>query len=83
MKPSKYSFVCVGSGSAYIYGYCDANYRSAMSQAECEKFVVNSLALAMSRDGSSGGVIRLAIINKDGVERKVLLADEQPKFWQG
>jgi len=25
--------------------------------------------LAMSRDGSSGGVIRLAIIDKDGVER--------------
>ena len=54
-----------------------------MNQAECEQFVVNSLSLAMSRDGSSGGVIRLAIINKDGVTRKVLLADEQPKFWQG
>lgn len=54
-----------------------------MSQAACEQFVINSLALAMSRDGSSGGVIRLAIIDKDGVRRKVLLADEQPKFWQG
>lgn len=54
-----------------------------MSREECEQFVVNSLSLAMSRDGSSGGVIRLAIIDKDGVTRKVLLAHEQPKFWQG
>lgn len=37
----------------------------------------------MSRDGSSGGVIRLAIITQDGVQRKTLLADELPKFWQG
>lgn len=73
----------LGSGSTYIYGYCDAMYREGMSREECEQFVVNSLALAMSRDGSSGGVIRLAIITKEGVTRKVLLQDEQPKFWQG
>ena len=72
-----------GSGSTYIYGYCDATYRDGMTRDECEKFVVNSLALAMSRDGSSGGVIRLAIIDRNGVERKVLLQDEQPQFWQG
>jgi 20S proteasome subunit beta 1 len=54
-----------------------------MNRDECIQFVANSLSLAMSRDGSSGGVIRLAIIDKDGVTRKVLLQDEQPKFWQG
>jgi len=30
-----------GSGSSYIYGYCDANYRPDMTQAECEEFVKN------------------------------------------
>lgn len=54
-----------------------------MNEMECEKFVVNALSLAMSRDGSSGGVIRLAVIKEDGVTRKVFLPNEQPRFWQG
>jgi 20S proteasome subunit beta 1 len=33
----------------------------------------------MARDGSSGGVIRLAIIDKDGVERKMLPGDQLPR----
>jgi len=37
----------------------------------------------MSRDGSSGGVIRLAIITKDGVERKFIAGDDLPSdFYQ-
>lgn len=40
------------------------------------------LSLAMSRDGSSGGVVRLASINKDGVERFVLTGDQIPKFYE-
>jgi 20S proteasome subunit beta 1 len=40
-----------------------------------------ALSLAMSRDGSSGGVIRLAIIDKDGVERKLIPGDKLPKTW--
>lgn len=39
-----------------------------------------ALALAMERDGSSGGVIRLAAIEESGVERRVLLGDQIPKF---
>ena len=31
----------VGSGSTYIYGYCDAAYKPGMNAAECEAFVVN------------------------------------------
>lgn len=79
----KQPFAIGGSGSTYIYGYCDAVYRDGMSREECEQFVINSLSLAMSRDGSSGGVIRLAVIDKDGVTRKVLLQEDQPKFWRG
>jgi 20S proteasome subunit beta 1 len=33
----------------------------------------------MARDGSSGGVIRLAIIDKNGVERKWIPGDKLPK----
>lgn len=58
-------------------------YKENMTQEQCEQFVLNSLSLAMSRDGSSGGVIRMAIIDKDGVKRKVFVGDEIPTFWQG
>ncbi|KAL1497513.1 hypothetical protein ABEB36_008460 [Hypothenemus hampei] len=71
-----------GSGSSYVYGYVDANYKQDMTQEECVKFVTNTLALAMSRDGSSGGVVRLGIISEKGIERKVILGTELPKFYQ-
>ncbi|KAK3105308.1 hypothetical protein FSP39_022201 [Pinctada imbricata] len=65
-------FATGGSGSTYIYGYVDSNFKEGMKKEECLKFVANGLSLAMSRDGSSGGVVRLACITKDGVERFVL-----------
>jgi 20S proteasome subunit beta 1 len=37
----------------------------------------------MSRDGSSGGVVRLADISKDGVERFTILGDQLPRFYEG
>ncbi|VCX42792.1 unnamed protein product, partial [Gulo gulo] len=74
------SFAIGGSGSSYIYGYVDATYREGMTKDECLQFTANALALAMERDGSSGGVIRLAAIAESGVERQVLLGDQIPKF---
>ena len=37
----------------------------------------------MSRDGSSGGVIRMAVITESGVERLFVPGNELPKFWEG
>lgn len=31
-----------GSGSTYVYGYIDANYRKDMTQEECVDFITNS-----------------------------------------
>lgn len=42
-----------------------------------------ALALAMSRDGSSGGVIRMCVITEEGVERLFVPGNELPKFWEG
>ncbi|MGH0189086.1 UNVERIFIED_CONTAM: hypothetical protein FKN15_033271 [Acipenser sinensis] len=39
-----------------------------------------TLSLAMERDGSSGGVVRLAAISESGVERRVILGNQLPKF---
>lgn len=33
--------VKIGSGSTYIYGYCDATYKDDMSREECIEFVKN------------------------------------------
>ncbi|WAR13861.1 PSB6-like protein [Mya arenaria] len=71
-----------GSGSTYLYGYVDANYKPGMNKDECLQFIANAISLAINRDGSSGGVIRLACITKDGVERHVLTGDQLPKFYE-
>jgi 20S proteasome subunit beta 1 len=114
-------FAIGGSGSTYIYGYCDAAYKEGMSKEEAIQFTKNgkrrsscsflkrlilfyyvchcayyavicfmfklemeiAIALAMSRDGSSGGVIRLAVITESGVERIFTPGDKLPKFWEG
>ena len=41
-----------------------------------------ALGLAIARDGSSGGVIRLAIIEQQGVERVTLTGSQIPQFYQ-
>jgi len=61
-----------GSGSTYIYGFCDANFKEDMAREECEDFVVRALSLAMARDGSSGGIIRTITIDETGVNRKMM-----------
>lgn len=71
-------FAVGGSGSSYIYGFVDAAFRRGMSRDECEEFTARALSLAMARDGSSGGVIRLAAITEGGVERRVLAGPELP-----
>lgn len=91
----------IGSGSTYVYGYCDATYKEGWGRDETVDFVKNSefliscfflifqsgfflaLALAMSRDGSSGGVIRMCVITEEGVERLFVPGNELPKFWEG
>jgi 20S proteasome subunit beta 1 len=70
-----------GSGSTYIYGYCDSQFKQNMTKDACIAFVKNCLGLAMARDGSSGGVIRMAIITEDGVERSVFTGADIPRFY--
>eukprot|EP01035_Chromulina_nebulosa_P018290 gene18290-23970_t len=74
------SYALGGSGSSYIYGFVDAYYRPDMSKDECKEFVKKAISHAMSRDGSSGGVVRLVIIDKSGVEKEVVLGDQLPFF---
>merc|ERR1719297_769163 len=63
---------CDGSGSGYISGLLDAGYRDGMTKAEALEFVRTAVAHAMSRDGSSGGMIRTLVVSKDGLEEGVI-----------
>eukprot|EP01048_Picozoa_sp_COSAG05_P003501 COSAG05_NODE_162_length_15499_cov_23.006104_11_plen_158_part_00 len=71
-----------GSGSTYVYGYVDANFREGMSKEECESFCKNTVSLAMARDGSSGGIIRMATITKEGVNKVYIPHQELPVHWR-
>lgn len=59
-----------GSGSTFIWGYFDANYKPNMTKEEAIEFVKSAISLACYRDGSSGGIIRLLSITPEKVERE-------------
>ncbi len=73
-------WACSGSGSGYILGMIDDVFpkdSSTMNDNDCVEtilwseeeavsFVKRAIELAMERDGSSGGVVRIFIVNKEG-----------------
>ena len=61
-----------GSGSTFIWGYMDSQFKEGMSRGDAEKLVANALAGAMAKDGSSGGVIRLVTIDEAGMTRRMI-----------
>lgn len=70
-----------GSGSTYIWGFLDSEYRENMTRSEAEALVKEAVVLAMSRDGSSGGVARLVTIHSAGAERTLVLPEDVPAMW--
>ncbi|KAJ3226299.1 Proteasome subunit beta type-1 [Clydaea vesicula] len=78
----KQPFTIGGSGSTFIYGFCDATYKDNMTKEECVDFAKKAVALAMSRDNSSGGCIRLAVITETGVERIFVPGNKLPQFYE-
>ncbi|KAL2809630.1 nucleophile aminohydrolase [Aspergillus granulosus] len=71
----KQAYSIGGSGSTYIYGYCDANWRENMTEEEGIQFVRSALREAIKWDGSSGGVIRLVVLTAQGAQRHLYLPD--------
>eukprot|EP00759_Apiculatamorpha_spiralis_P012076 PhF_6_TR19166/c0_g1_i1/m.28184/K02738/PSMB6; 20S proteasome subunit beta 1 len=61
-----------GSGSTYLYGWVDQNFKKGMTRDQALNFVREAVSHALSRDGSSGGVIRSIVIDKDGVQPETI-----------
>lgn len=72
----KQEYAIAGSGSTYIYGYCKKNFKSQMSRDDTIAFVKSSLSQAIKWDGSSGGVIRMIVLTKDGPERLIFYPED-------
>ncbi|ORD95114.1 Proteasome subunit beta type [Enterospora canceri] len=66
-----------GSGSAFIYGMMDSQYRPNMPFKEAIEFATTLVRLAINRDCSSGGVVRVATIEKDKTTRRYLLEGDK------
>jgi len=71
-------YACDGSGSGFIAGLIDEKYKPGMTEAECLEFVQRSVAHAMARDGSSGGMIRTVVITKDGIKESAIEGNKLP-----
>jgi len=56
-------------------------FREDIGQAEAEEMVTTALSLAMTRDGSSGGMIRLAICDKSGNTHRSIAGDKVKVSW--
>ena len=74
----KVPFALSGSGSTYIYGLVDSEYRPDLSLEQARAFVKKSIAHAMARDGSSGGVIRTVCVRPEGNDRDYTPGDQLP-----
>jgi len=73
----KAKYAIAGSGSSYIYGYCNSYWKDQMSEVEGIKFVKGALTEAIKWDGSSGGVIRMVVLKKDSEpQRHIFFPDE-------
>ncbi|KAG6362529.1 hypothetical protein INS49_007621 [Diaporthe citri] len=78
----KQAYSIGGSGSTYIYGYCDANWKEGMNEDEAVAFVKEALKEAIRWDGSSGGVIRMVVLTAKGADRHLYLPDTGYKVRQ-
>eukprot|EP00541_Cyclophora_tenuis_P009272 CAMPEP_0116568428 /NCGR_PEP_ID=MMETSP0397-20121206/15642_1 /TAXON_ID=216820 /ORGANISM="Cyclophora tenuis, Strain ECT3854" /LENGTH=228 /DNA_ID=CAMNT_0004095699 /DNA_START=84 /DNA_END=770 /DNA_ORIENTATION=+ len=62
-------FALGGSGSTYLYGLMDSEFKEGMTQDQARTLAKKALAHAMARDGGSGGIIRTVVITPDGNDR--------------
>lgn len=69
-------YAIAGSGSGFVYGWCNENFKPNMTKDETVKFIKTALSEAIKWDGSSGGVVRMVVLTKNGVERLVYYPDE-------
>lgn len=74
--PVKYT--AGGSGSVFITAFLDENFRPDLTKDEALQLVTKAVGHAISRDGSSGGMIRLVTIEKETMEEFCIEGNKLP-----
>jgi len=74
----KQTYALGGSGSIFIYGQMDSEYREGMTAEEARALVKKSISHAMARDGSSGGMIRTMVVTEAGNDRDITYGNALP-----
>lgn len=64
-----HDFIASGSGSSFVYGILETQYKKDMSIEEGVTLAVKSINAAIQRDSASGNGIDVFKITKNGVER--------------
>ena len=77
--PDKY--VSTGSGSPYVYGVLEDQYRDDMDIEEGLNLAIRAISAAMKRDSASGDGIDVAVITKEGF--RFIPEDEVRKRMEG
>ena len=58
---------------------CETEWKEGMEEEEAIDYVKRCIRQAIRFDGSSGGVIRVAVLNKNGVKRDVYTPEDNYK----
>jgi len=74
----KMPFAIGGSGSTYIYGLADSEWRDGMGREEALALVKLAISHGMARDGSSGGIIRTVTVTETENAREYVRGDKLP-----
>jgi len=77
--PDKYT--SAGSGSPYVFGVLEDNFRDDMSIEEGVDLAIKAISAAERRDSASGGMIDIAVITKEGF-REIPKEDIKQKISQ-
>ncbi|MGC8609621.1 MAG: proteasome subunit beta, partial [Thermoplasmata archaeon] len=63
-------YASTGSGSPFVYGVLESQYRSNMTIDEGIDLLIRAISAAKQRDSASGGMIDIAVITKkDGYKQ--------------
>ncbi|MHA1860237.1 MAG: archaeal proteasome endopeptidase complex subunit beta [Candidatus Asgardarchaeia archaeon] len=65
-------FTATGSGSVIAFGVLESEYKKDMSVKEAIEMAKRAIDSARKRDTASGGDMQIAIIRKNGIEKKII-----------
>jgi len=62
-------YISSGSGSVFVYGVMESQYKKGMSVDDGVKLAVSAINASMQRDNASGNGIDVMVIDKNGCKR--------------